>query len=405
MSILDKNNFGGNYMKSKKSFFKSLLTYTPHNKYSFSLADLERTDNSALDDSSPKYVCIDIKSNLNYLKSRYNALISTDVIFREFSFQINDKKYSAFIVYIDGMIDSPSLNESVLKPLMLKNSINDFSSSSEIESLSDYIQDCLIPECCVKKQNEYTNVFSSINMGNCLLFVDSLEYAFDIDIKGFTQRNINPPTNEVVIRGSQEAFVENIRTNTSIIRRIINNENLVFETLQVGKITNTNVSVGYINSIANTDLVSEVVYRVSSLKIDYLTSSGQLEQLIQDFPNSLFPQVIATERPDKVCNYLLEGRVVILVNGSPYALIAPGVFSDFISSPEDLNLKYQFANLERIVRFIAIVLSILLPGIYIAITRISSRTYSNRASIYNSSSKGFSSISYLCGYFTYGSVF
>ena len=201
-----------------------------------------------------------------------------------------------------------------------------------------------------------------------MLFVDSLNTAFNLDVKGFKQRSIDSPSNEVVVRGSQEAFVENIRTNTSMIRRLVNNENLVMETLTVGQITKTQVSIGYIKSLANDDLVAEIKYRINNLDVDSILSSGQLEQLIQDSPESLFPQMVATERPDKVSNFLLEGRVVIVVNGSPYVLVAPGVFVDFITSPEDLNLKYQFSNLEKIIRLLAIFLSLLLPGIYIAVT-------------------------------------
>lgn len=139
-----------------------------------------------------------------------------------------------------------------------------------------------------------------------MLFVDSLNTAFNLDVKGFKQRSIDSPSNEVVVRGSQEAFVENIRTNTSMIRRLVNNENLVMETLTVGQITKTQVSIGYIKSLANEDLVAEVRYRINNLSVDYLISSGQLEQLIQDSPESLFPQMVATERPDKVSNFYLK---------------------------------------------------------------------------------------------------
>lgn len=325
---------------------------------------------------------------MNFLKYKYNFLISNDVIIREFNLLVHNIKYNAFIIYIDGMVDSTAINHFVLKPLMLRNNSNTFNGkqkkinkvqtienikikkfkNEEKKPLQDFILNNLIPQNSVKKLTQFSDVYAAINMGDCVLFIDSLNTAFDIDVKGFKQRSIDTPNNEVVIRGSQEAFVENIRTNTSILRRLINNENLVFESTQVGKITKTQVAIGYLKNIANTDLVSEVSYRVNNLDIDYLVSSGQLEQLIQDSPKSLFPQVIATERPDKVTNLLLEGRVVILVNGSPYALVAPGTFSDFLTSPEDLNLKSQFANLEKIIRFLAIILSMLLPGIYIAVT-------------------------------------
>jgi len=345
-------------------------------------------NNNTTKDVEPQKIFTEIDKNLDFLKYKYNALICNDVIIREFSLLAQNIEYKAFVMYIDGMVDSPVINEFILSPLMMRNRANIFDDKqkkfvseekidnvtlknfkkSKEKNLVDFIYNSLIPQNSVDKVTDFSDVYSAINMGNCMLFVDSLDTAFNLDVKGFKQRNIDSPSNEVVVRGSQEAFVENIRTNTSMIRRLVNNENLVMETLTVGQITKTQVSIGYIKSLANEDLVAEVRYRINNLSVDYLISSGQLEQLIQDSPESLFPQMVATERPDKVSNYLLEGRVIIIVNGSPYVLVAPGVFVDFITSPEDLNLKYQFSNMQKLIRLLAIFLSLLLPGIYIAIT-------------------------------------
>ena len=345
-------------------------------------------DNNTTKDVEPQKIFTEIDKNLDFLKYKYNALICNDVIIREFSLLAQNIEYKAFVMYIDGMVDSPVINEFILSPLMMRNRANIFDDKqkkfvsekkidnvtlknfkkSKEKNLVDFIYNSLIPQNSVDKVTDFSDVYSAINMGNCMLFVDSLDTAFNLDVKGFKQRSIDSPSNEVVVRGSQEAFVENIRTNTSMIRRLVNNENLVMETLTVGQITKTQISIGYIKSLANEYLVAEVRYRINNLSVDYLISSGQLEQLIQDSPESLFPQMVATERPDKVSNFLLEGRVVIVVNGSPYVLVAPGVFVDFITSPEDLNLKYQFSNLEKIIRLLAIFLSLLLPGIYIAVT-------------------------------------
>ena len=345
-------------------------------------------DNNTTKDVEPQKIFTEIDKNLDFLKYKYNALICNDVIIREFSLLAQNIEYKAFVMYIDGMVDSPVINEFILSPLMMRNRANIFDDKqkkfvseekidnvtlknfkkSKEKNLVDFIYNSLIPQNSVDKVTDFSDVYSAINMGNCMLFVDSLDTAFNLDVKGFKQRNIDSPRNEVVVRGSQEAFVENIRTNTSMIRRLVNNENLVMETLTVGQITKTQVSIGYIKSLANEDLVAEVRYRINNLSVDYLISSGQLEQLIQDSPESLFPQMVATERPDKVSNFLLEGRVVIVINGSPYVLVAPGVFVDFITSPEDLNLKYQFSNMQKLIRLLAIFLSLLLPGMYIAIT-------------------------------------
>lgn len=188
-----------------------------------------------------------------------------------------------------------------------------------------------------------------------------------VDVKGYASRSISNPSNEVVVRGSQEAFVEKLRTNTTMIRRLINNENLVIEEATVGKVSKTNVAICYLKDIANLNLINEVKFRINNLDIDYIISSGQLEQLIQDKGNISFPQIIATERSDKAATHLLEGRVAVIVNGSPYVLIMPGVFLDFLSSPEDMNLKHQYSNLLKVVRIFSTIITLLLPGLYIAI--------------------------------------
>lgn len=205
-------------------------------------------------------------------------------------------------------------------------------------------------------------------LGNCALFVDTLNSAFDIEVKGFKQRSVDKPNNEIVIKGPHEAFVENIRTNTSLIRRIVNNENLIIENLEVGKITKTKCAVCYLKNVTNSDLVNEVKYRLNNLEIDSLLSAGELEQLLVDFNALGVPQTISTERPDKAAKYLLKGRVIVIVNGTPYGVIMPSILVDFLTSPEDTNLKVNFANFLRSLRFLAAFITLLLPGLYVAIT-------------------------------------
>ena len=204
--------------------------------------------------------------------------------------------------------------------------------------------------------------------GNCALFVDTLNLAFDIEVKGFKQRSVDSPNNEIVIKGPHEAFVENIRTNTSLLRRIVNNENLIIENLEVGKITKTKCAVCYIKNITNSDLVNEVKYRLNNLDIDSLFSAGELEQLLVESNDLGIPETISTERPDKASKYLLKGRVIVIVNGTPYAIIMPSILIDFLTSSEDTNMKVDFANFLRGLRFLATFITLLLPGLYVAIT-------------------------------------
>lgn len=335
--------------------------------------------------NDPENVFPSLSVNLEFLKVKYNTLINSDIVVREFILNARNKQYNAFLIYIDGMVDTKIINDFVLEPLMLRNRANIYDGNetrvvSEAISnnitvrkvkkfdLVDYIYNSLVPQNSVKKQKSFSDILSDINMGNCLLFVDTIDTTFSIDAKGFKQRSIDSPKNETVIRGAQEAFTEAIRTNTSMIRRFVNNENLVIESLSVGKVTKTKCAVCYMKDIANDDLVAEVKYRLNNLDIDTIISSGQLEQLIEDNSKSSLPQMLSTERPDKAANHILSGRVVVVVNGSPYVLIMPCVFVDFLSSAEDPNLKFQFANLLKFVRLLAFIITLLLPGLYVAIT-------------------------------------
>lgn len=360
---------------------KNIFTYKETEEYDFSLIENNSDiDETAIEEATEyKEIFNTLNVNLEYLKVKYNSLISSDIKFREFKFCARDKEYNAFLIYIDGMVDSESINNFILRPMLsnkckqsnpIATAISNNITVRKVKkfNLEEYIYDSLLPQNDVKKVSEFAEIISDVNSGNCGLFVDTIAAAFSIDVKGFKHRSVSEPQNEMVVRGSQEGFVEVIRVNTSILRRLVNNENLIIENTTVGKLSQTKVAICYIKNIANEDLVSEVKYRINNLDINYLLSSGQLEQLIQDSGNTSFPQLISTERPDKVTNYLYEGRIAIVINGTPYVLVAPGIFVDFISSPEDFNLKYQFSDILRIIRLIAMFFSLLLPGLYIAIT-------------------------------------
>lgn len=349
-----------------KNYFNKLIKYTPQ-IYNFSIMNTNSNSQSTLssETSQKNYkVFSNIKENLDFLKSQYNTLICPDVIIREFNMFAYNKNHKCFIIYIDGLVDSISINDFILKSLMMEK--HRYNNPFE-ENLLEYVDNCLLPQNSVTKVKDFQDVYSGINMGDCLLFIDTLNIAFDIDVKNYTQRSISAPENESVIKGPQEGFVENFRTNTSIIRRIINNENLVIETIPVGKISQTKCGVCYLKNIANNDLVAEARYRLSNLDVDSLLSTGQLEQLIESDEGFGIPQLLSTERPDKCAKYLFQGRVVILVNGNPYALILPATIEDFLFSPEDTNLRPLFANFLRGIRILATLITLLLPGVYMAI--------------------------------------
>ena len=374
----------------KNNFFKYLIDtfkFSPQKDYEFELSvnDTQNNSNSITPlENLKQKVFPSIDVNLEYIKVKYNSLINSDIKIREFDLTARNKVYKAFIVYIDGMSDSKSINRFILHPLMLKSRANTFDSSQEVVStavannitikrvkkfnLVDYIYSCLIPLNDTKKTTSFEDIINAINFGECALFVDTIDTCFISDVKGFEKRSIDTPSNEVVIRGSQEAFIESIRTNTSMIRRMVNNENLVIENSTVGTVSKTKCAICYIKDIANNNLVSEVKYRINNLDIDYIISSGQLEELIKENSKSSIPETLSTERPDTASTALLEGKVVVIVNGSPTAIIMPCTFFDFLTSPEDKNLNSNLANFLKFLRLLASLISILLPGLYIAIT-------------------------------------
>ena len=274
----------------------------------------EEKENNFILKNDKVFSSIDV--NLEFIKTKYNTLINSDIVLRDFIINARGKQYKAFILYIDGMINSEILNDFILKPLMLRNKNNLYDNDqtrviSEAVTnnvtvrkvkkfnLPDYLKSCLIPQNSIKEKENFSDLFSGINSGNCALFVDTLPIAFDIEVKGFNQRSVEKPNNEIVIKGPHEAFVENIRTNTSLLRRIVNNEHLIIENIEVGKITKTKCALCYIKDLTNTDLIAEVRFRLNNLQIDSLLSTGQLEQLITDTNDLAVPQTLSTERPDK----------------------------------------------------------------------------------------------------------
>ena len=370
-----------------KNFIKTLFEYKPQkSKHNFSL-DLspnnienhENINNNTLTLSS------NLESNLEYLKGTFKSLISSDINLREFTINITTKQINCAVFFIDGITNTATINDFILRPLLLKNSINmkpkenttqntsNFCNSGKIVSikkfdLESFIYKNLIPEANVKKEANITKIIEHINMGFTALFVDSISTCFLVETKTTNERSIAPPLTEPIIKGAHQGFVENVRTNTSLIRKIVNNENLIIENINVGKITKTNISICYMGNITNDSLVSEIKYRLNNINLDYLIFPNDLETLITDNPKSIFPQTRTTERPDKAALNILNGKVILLINNVPYAIIIPSIFVDYLSAAEDNNLNFFAANFLKLIRIVSLFCALFLPGIYVAVT-------------------------------------
>ena len=372
---------------NKNNFFTNLFKYTPSTSQNTFKLDsipdvISTTDNTTSSTSNSTKLSSTLSSNLNYLKSIYKSLISSDINIKEFKIPIKNKTIDAALFFIDGITNMEHINNFILKPLLLKNSIsmtpvqNPIKKQTISESiltvkkfnLENYIYESLIPEANIKKENKFSEIIKFINQGFTLLLIDSLDISFLIETKGINQRSISPPLTEPIIKGAHQGFVENLRTNTSLLRKIINNENLIIENISIGEITKTDISICYMSNITNDSLISEIKNRLNNIAIDYIIYPNNLENLIIDHPSSIFPQTSSSERPDKTAFNILNGKVAILINGIPYAIIVPTLFADFLVAAEDNNLNFFYSNFLKIIRIFSVFFALYLPGLYIAIT-------------------------------------
>lgn len=306
-----------------------------------------------------------LSENLKYIKMIYNIPVSGDVVIREFDIIVKDKVIKAFIVFIDGLTDRMVINTHILQPLMLLSSLD---IKSEKEDIAQYVKSHLLPQGQLQEVTKIYKVVDEVNFGGCGLFIDGIDIAFTADVKGWEHRSVERPNTELVIRGPQEGFTELLRTNTAMIRRILKDEDLIVETVEIGRKNKVPCSLLYIRDIANKSLVDEVRRRLKSIKTDYLLDTGELEQFIEDKTLLSSPQMIATERPDRTASHLSEGKVAVIMQGSPFSLIMPATAIDLLHTPEDSYIRFPYANFLRAVRYLGVLMSLLLPGLYIAIT-------------------------------------
>ncbi|MBR2742829.1 MAG: spore germination protein [Clostridia bacterium] len=342
------------------------LKYEPEKEEGFILKE-NLTDSYAYreprDDTPLPAVSERLSENLGAIKRLYRVPLNHDVTLREFSFSYNGGTRRAFIVFIDGISGNALINENILEPLMIKSR----GLSSLDSELSDYILEALLTQNQVSVHTKIGDAVSGVNSGGCALFADGVGAAFLCDVKSWEHRGVGAPLSENVIRGPQEAFCETLRMNTALIRKTLTDRSLVMEMTSVGRRSRTPVVIAYLCDVVNPALLSHLKRRLQSIDADFCLDSGELEQLIEDSGRIPAPQLRATERPDRACQALCDGRIVLLVGGSPYALILPALFTDFLYSVEDRYVRAPYAALLRTVRIAAGFLSVFLSGIFISV--------------------------------------
>ena len=238
-----------------------------------------------------------IETNLEHIKNQMSIPLSADAILREFAIIFKDKKYKAFLIYYEGMVNSERIDDFIMQSLHIITPKGN-------DDLKTTVSEQLLSSNQLKIAETFEQVFDMVNYGGCAVFTDTVNACFLLDVKGWERRGVSEPVSENVIRGAQEGFTGTVRINTGMIRRLVRQEKLICEGFQLGSKSKTPCNMMYIEGTADTKTVNEVRRRINAIEADHITNSGELEQLIEDFSFFPSPQIIATERPDRTASAL-----------------------------------------------------------------------------------------------------
>ncbi|WAA12708.1 spore germination protein [Fervidibacillus halotolerans] len=300
-----------------------------------------------------------IKDNIEQIQRSIGP--SSDVTIRQFCSQKGGDADIA-IIFIDGMVNENIISDFIITPIMGKVELLRHSLSPLFD-----LEQKILQVGNVKRISEFESLYTSILSGDTVILLDKITEGIVIDTKSWEGRGVTEAQAQTVIRGPHEGFTEALRVNTSLIRRRIKDKNLCIETKQIGTRTKTEVAIIYIKDIADEKIVQEVRNRLEHIQLDGILDSGNIEELIQDNTFTPFPTIQNSERPDSTSAGILEGRVAIIVDGSPYALLVPALFIQFLQSPEDYYQRLGYGFI-RFLRYVSVFISLLAPSLYIAIT-------------------------------------
>ena len=296
----------------------------------------------------------ELEENIDQLKVLFKDC--SDVVFRPFV----AGKVKACILFVDGFIDSASIEVNGIKQIL-----------NEIENeklTANELMEQIVSISSVSKTENLDEAVTSVLKGNTVLFIEGTAKALIFDAKGGDRRGVAEPQTETAIRGPREGFTEILRVNTALIRHKIRSNRLKILSMDIGEESNTELAILYIDGLASADLIDEVLSRLKRIKIDAILDSGYIEEFIEDSPWSMFPQIQNTERPDTVAANLLEGRIAIIADGTPFVLIVPATFWQFLQASSDYYNRFHISIFLRLLRVILMFLALELPSIYVAVT-------------------------------------
>ena len=305
-------------------------------------------------------VSANLRENEKYLRSRLENC--SDILIRPM--RLGDKhKVDCLMVYIEVAVSNMMLDDSALGKM-----INHFWEISP-EDIQEFVRHNSLGIADVKKLENLDESIDAMLAGNAVFFIDGYDKAMKISSKGYPSTGVMEAESEKVLRGSREGFSDSVKSNSALVRKRLRDTRLKVEEYKIGVRSHTLTQVLYMDDLVHEGLLEEVKERLEEFQIDGILDSGMLEQLTEDVWYSPFPQYQTTERPDRAVQEILKGKVVILCDNSPEALILPGNFSSFMESSEDWYHRFEMASFLRILRYLAVIMATVLPGLYLAVIR------------------------------------
>lgn len=321
----------------------------------------KQSSNDTENKSLLKSLCI----NIDNIRNTFGT--NSGLVIREFNLGFNCNTPMA-IIYLEGLADKKIIQHLTFELTVNLRQPSTEQSHSEPLDLFEQIKKMPLSAVDMQEVDDFETLCNQILFGNTILMVDGYAKSLMFESNEAKGREVQEPSTQTVVRGPKDGFTEKIIINTALIRQLIKDTNLTIEKRIMGRVTKTNVSVMYIKGIANENIVKEVNDRLNTIDIDGILESSYIEELVRDGAYSPFPTMQSTERPDAVAAGLLEGRIAILVDRTPFVLLVPAIFIQFFQISEDYYQNFYISTLIRLLRYMAFFISLLTPSLYIAIT-------------------------------------
>jgi len=304
-----------------------------------------------------------LRVNLDIFRGRLNAPDNMDVILRRF----RSGAFESALLAIDGMCDKKEIDEQVLKPCM--DLPRDAGEEVQEGERVIWLMENAVSVLPMKMKTNVDEILSDALSGQGVLLCEGCKTACVMDTRGFEKRTIGKPEAERVVLGPHESFGESIRTNITLLRRIVQREELITEFVSVGGKMKTRCALLYLRGTADEAMLARIRQRLQNISYDFAMTAGEIEQFVEDRPLSLIPSVVRTERPDRAASFLAEGQVVILTDGSPAALGTPATIWHQLHTPDDTHMRWQYGTFLRVIRLLGVAIHVLLPGVFLALLR------------------------------------